>query len=195
MIKKLIIATANKHKLAEIESILKNCVNEIAPIPAGLEIEENGKTFMENSLIKAKAVYDKTKIPSLADDSGLCINALGGKPGLYSARYGGENLSSKEKMQMILEELKYKKDRTAYFITSAVCMLNEKYYIALEGRVDGKIIESPRGFEGFGYDPIFMPEGFNITYAEMSAEEKNLISHRFIAMSKMKKILSCIYEY
>lgn len=195
MIKKLIIATANKHKLAEIESILKNCVNEIAPMPAGLEIEENGKTFMENSLIKAKAVYDKTKIPSLADDSGLCINALGGKPGLYSARYGGENLSYKEKMQMILEELKNKEDRTAYFITSAVCMLNEKYYIALEGRVDGKIIESPRGFEGFGYDPIFMPEGFNITYAEMKAEEKNLISHRFIAMSKMKKILSCIYEY
>lgn len=195
MIKKLIIATANKHKLAEIESILKDSVNEIAPMPAGLEIEENGKTFMENSLIKAKAVYDKTKIPSLADDSGLCINALGGKPGLYSARYGGENLSYKEKMQMILEELKNKKDRTAYFITSAVCMLNEKYYIALEGRVDGKIIESPRGFEGFGYDPIFMPNGFNITYAEMKAEEKNLISHRFIAMSKMKKILSCIYEY
>ena len=195
MIKKLIIATANKHKLSEIKSILKDGVKEIASMPADIEIEENGKTFMENSLIKAKAVYKKTKIPSLADDSGLCINALGGKPGLYSARYGGENLSYKEKMQMILEELKDKKDRTAYFITSAVCILNEKYYIALEGRVDGKIIESPRGFEGFGYDPIFMPKGFNITYAEMKAEEKNLISHRFIAMSKMKKILSCIYEH
>ena len=195
MIKKLIIATANKHKLSEIKSILKDGVKEIAPMPADIEIEENGKTFMENSLIKAKAVYKKTKIPSLADDSGLCINALGGKPGLYSARYGGENLSYREKMQMILEELKDKKDRTAYFITSAVCILNEKYYIALEGKVDGKIIESPRGFEGFGYDPIFMPNGFNITYAEMPAEEKNLISHRFIAMSKMKKILSCIYEH
>ena len=195
MIKKLIIATANKHKLSEIKSILKDGVKEIAPMPADIEIEENGKTFMENSLIKAKAVYKKTKIPSLADDSGLCINALGGKPGLYSARYGGENLSYKEKMQMILEELKDKKDRTAYFITSAVCILNEKYYIALEGRVDGKIIESPKGFEGFGYDPIFMPNGFNITYAEMPAKEKNLISHRFIAMSKMKKILSCIYEH
>ena len=195
MIKKLIIATANKHKLSEIKSILKDGVKEIAPMPADIEIEENGKTFMENSLIKAKAVYERTKIPSLADDSGLCINALGGKPGLYSARYGGENLSYKEKMQMILEELKDKKDRTAYFITSAVCILNEKYYITLEGRVDGKIIESPRGFEGFGYDPIFMPNGFNITYAEMPAKEKNLISHRFIAMSKMKKILSCIYEH
>ena len=195
MIKKLIIATANKHKLSEIEFILKDGVKEIAPMPADIEIEENGKTFMENSLIKAKAVYERTKIPSLADDSGLCINALGGKPGLYSARYGGENLSYKEKMQMILEELKDKEDRTAYFITSAVCILNEKYYIALEGKVDGNIIESPRGFEGFGYDPIFMPNGFNITYAEMPAKEKNLISHRFIAMSKMKKILSCIYEH
>ena len=195
MIKKLIIATANKHKLSEIEFILKDGVKEIAPMPADIEIEENGKTFMENSLIKAKAVYEKTKIPSLADDSGLCINALGGKPGLFSARYGGENLSYREKMQMILEELKDKEDRTAYFITSAVCILNEKYYIALEGKVDGKIIEIPRGFEGFGYDPIFMPKGFNITYAEMKAEEKNLISHRFIAMSKMKKILSCIYEH
>ena len=195
MIKKLIIATANKHKLSEIEFILKGSVKEIVPMPADMEIEENGKTFMENSLIKAKAVYEKTKIPSLADDSGLCINALGGKPGLSSARYGGENLSYREKMQMILEELKDKKDRTAYFITSAVCMLNEKYYIALEGIVDGKIIENPRGFEGFGYDPIFMPNGFDITFAEMPLDKKNSISHRFIAMSKMKEILSCIYNY
>lgn len=196
MIKKLIIATANKHKLSEIKAVLKDSVEEILPMPLEiLEIEENGKTFMENSLIKAKAVYSKTKIPSLADDSGLCINAIDGKPGLYSARYGGENLSYKEKMQMILEELKDKEDRTAYFITSAVCMLNEKYYIALEGRVYGKIIEEPRGFEGFGYDPIFMPNDFNITYAQMSVEEKNSMSHRFIAISKMKEILSCIYEY
>ncbi len=196
MIKKLIIATANKHKLSEIEALLKDGVEEILPMPFDIsEIEENGETFMQNSLIKAKAVYNKTKIPSLADDSGLCINAIDGKPGLYSARYGGENLSYKEKMQMILEELKDKEDRTAYFITSAVCMLNEKYYIALEGRVYGKIIEKPRGFEGFGYDPIFMPNDFNITYAQMSVEEKNSMSHRFIAMSKMKEILSCIYEY
>ena len=159
------------------------------------EISEDGKTFMQNSFIKAKTVFDHTKIPSLADDSGLCINALGGNPGLYSARYGGENLSYKEKMQMILNELKDKKDRSAYFITSAVCVLNEKYYIALEGKVDGKIIEEPKGFEGFGYDPIFMPNGFNITYAQMPLERKNSMSHRFIAMSKMKEILSCIYGY
>ena len=196
MLDKLIIATANKHKLTEIKSIFKESVKEILPMPSDMpEILEDGKTFMQNSFIKAKTVFDHTKIPSLADDSGLCINALGGNPGLYSARYGGENLSYKEKMQMILNELKDKKDRSAYFITSAVCVLNEKYYIALEGKVDGEIIEEPKGFEGFGYDPIFMPNGFNITYAQMPLERKNSMSHRFIAMSKMKEILSCIYSY
>lgn len=194
MIDKLIIATANKHKLIEIEAIFKE--TKISAMPKEIpEILEDEKTFIQNSLIKAKAVYNFTKIPSLADDSGLCINSLGGNPGIYSARYGGENLSYKEKMQIILDELKDKKDRSAYFITSAVCVLNEKYYIVAEGKVEGKIIESPRGFEGFGYDPIFMPNGFDITFAEMSLDKKNSISHRFIAMSKMKEILSCIYNY
>lgn len=194
MIDKLIIATANKHKLIEIEAIFKE--TKISAMPKEIpEILEDGKTFIHNSLIKAKAVYNFTKIPSLADDSGLCINSLGGNPGIYSARYGGENLSYKEKMQIILDELKDKKDRSAYFITSAVCVLNEKYYIVSEGKVEGKIIESPRGFEGFGYDPIFMPNGFDITFAEMPLDKKNSISHRFIAMSKMKEILSCIYNY
>ena len=194
MIDKLIIATANKHKLIEIEAIFKE--TKISAMPKEIpEILEDGKTFIQNSLIKAKAVYNFTKIPSLADDSGLCINSLGGNPGIYSARYGGENLSYKEKIQIILDELKDKKDRSAYFITSAVCVLNEKYYIVAEGKVEGKIIESPRGFGGFGYDPIFMPNGFDITFAEMSLDKKNSISHRFIAMSKMKEILSCIYNY
>ena len=194
MIDKLIIATANKHKLIEIEAIFKE--TKISAMPKEIpEILEDGKTFIQNSLIKAKAVYNFTKIPSLADDSGLCVNSLGGNPGIYSARYGGENLNYKEKMQIILDELKDKKDRSAYFITSAVCVLNEKYYIVAEGKVEGKIIESPRGFEGFGYDPIFMPNGFDITFAEMSLDKKNSISHRFIAMSKMKEILSCIYNY
>lgn len=194
MIDKLIIATANKHKLIEIEAIFKE--TKISAMPKEIpEILEDGKTFIQNSLIKAKSVYNFTKIPSLADDSGLCIDSLGGNPGIYSARYGGENLSYKEKMQIILDELKDKKDRSAYFITSAVCVLNEKYYIVSEGKVEGKIIESPRGFEGFGYDPIFMPNGFDITFAEMPLDKKNSISHRFIAMSKMKEILSCIYNY
>ncbi|PCG18771.1 RdgB/HAM1 family non-canonical purine NTP pyrophosphatase [Brachyspira sp. G79] len=196
MLNKLVIATANKHKLKEIESIFKGSViKEILPMPSGIgEIIEDGNTFMENSIIKAKAVYNFTKFPSLADDSGLCVNALDGRPGIFSARYGGENLGYMEKMQMLLEELKNKDDRSAYFITSAICVLDDNYYIAVEGRVDGIIIENPRGFDGFGYDPIFQPDGYNVTYAEMNLEEKNSMSHRSLAMNKMKNILSSIYH-
>lgn len=196
MLDKLVIATSNQHKLKEIENIFKGTViKEILPMPSDIgEIIENGTTFIENSLIKAKAVYNYTKLPSLADDSGICVNALNGEPGIYSARYGGENLGYKEKMQLILDKLKNKDDRSAYFITSAVCVLDDNYYIALEGRVNGKIIESPRGFDGFGYDPIFQPDRYNVTYAEMSLEEKNSMSHRALAMNKMKEILSSIYR-
>ncbi|MEI0532154.1 RdgB/HAM1 family non-canonical purine NTP pyrophosphatase [Brachyspira pilosicoli] len=196
MINKLVIATANKHKLIEIQNIFKDSAKEILPMPADIgEIIEDGNSFIENSLIKARAVYNHTKLPSLADDSGICINALNGEPGIYSARYGGENLGYKEKMQMILDKLKNKKDRTAYFITSAVCVLDDNYYIALEGIVDGVIVENPKGFDGFGYDPIFKPNGYNITYAEMTLEQKNSMSHRAIAMNKMKEILHIINTF
>lgn len=196
MINKLVIATANKHKLIEIQNIFKDSAKEILPMPSDIgEIIEDGNSFIENSLIKAKAVYNHTKLPSLADDSGICINALNGEPGIYSARYGGENLGYKEKMQLILDKLKNTNDRTAYFITSAVCVLDDNYYIALEGRVDGIIVESPKGFDGFGYDPIFKPNGYDITYAEMTLEQKNSMSHRAIAMNKMKEILYNINNF
>ena len=196
MINKLVIATANKHKLIEIQNIFKDSAKEILPMPADIgEIIEDGNSFIENSLIKARAVYNHTKLPSLSDDSGICINALNGEPGIYSARYGGENLGYKEKMQMILDKLKNKNDRTAYFITSAVCVLDDNYYIALEGRVDGVIVESPKGFDGFGYDPIFKPNGYDVTYAEMTLEQKNSMSHRSIAMNKMKEILYNINNF
>ena len=116
MLEKLIIATSNKHKLKEIESIFKgSAIEEILPMPLDIgNIIEDGKTFIENSFIKAKAVYNHTKLPSLADDSGLCVNALNGQPGIYSARYGGENMSYKEKMQMLLNELECKEDRRVH---------------------------------------------------------------------------------
>ena len=190
MINKLVIATANEHKLIEIKNIFKDSAKEILPMPSDIgEIIEDGNSFIENSLIKAKAVYNHTKLPSLADDSGICINALNGEPGIYSARY------YKEKMQMILDKLKNKNDRTAYFITSAVCVLDDNYYIALEGIVNGVIVESPKGFDGFGYDPIFKPNGYDITYAEMTLEQKNSMSHRAIAMNKMKEILYNINNF
>ena len=196
MINKLVIATANEHKLIEIKNIFKDSAKEILPMPSDIgEIIEDGNSFIENSLIKAKAVYNHTKLPSLADDSGICINALNGEPGIYSARYGGENLGYKEKMQLILDKLKNQNDRTAYFITSAVCVLDDNYYIALEGIVNGVIVESPKGFDGFGYDPIFKPNGYDITYAEMTLEQKNSMSHRAIAMNKMKEILYNINNF
>ena len=168
MINKLVIATANKHKLIEIQNIFKDSAKEILPMPSDIgEIIEDGNS----------------------------LNALNGEPGIYSARYGGENLGYKEKMQMILDKLKNTNDRTAYFITSAVCVLDENYYIALEGRVDGIIVESPKGFDGFGYDPIFKPNGYDITYAEMTLEQKNSMSHRAIAMNKMKEILYNINNF
>ena len=196
MINKLVIATANKYKLIEIQNIFKGSAREILPMPADTgEIIENGNSFIENSLIKAKAVYNHTKLPSLADDSGICINALNGEPGIYSARYGGENLPYKEKMQIILDKLKNQNDRTAYFITSAVCVLDDNYYIAVEGIVNGIIVESPKGVDEFGYDPIFKPNGYDVTYAEMTLEQKNSMSHRAIAMNKMKEILYNINNF
>ena len=196
MINKLVIATANKHKLIEIQNIFRDSAKEILPMPTDIgEIIENGNSFIENSLIKASAVYNYTKLPSLADDSGICINALNGEPGIYSARYGGENLPYKEKMQIILDKLKNQNDRTAYFITSAVCVLDDNYYIAVEGIVNGIIVESPKGVDEFGYDPIFKPNGYDVTYAEMTLEQKNSMSHRAIAMNKMKEILYNINNF
>ena len=196
MLDKLVIATENKHKLKEIELIFNGSSIEILSMPKNIgKIEENGNTFIENSLIKAMTIYNHTKLPSLADDSGLCVNALNGRPGIHSARYGGEFLGYEDKIKMLLDELKYKNDRSAYFITSAVCVLDDNYYVALEGRVNGIIVNNAKGFDGFGYDPIFQPNGYNITYAEMSLEEKNHISHRAIAMKKMRDILYNIYMH
>lgn len=194
MIKKIVLATSNKNKVKEIEYILNGV--QILEMPKEIgEIEENGKTFFDNALIKAKQVYQYTKVPTMADDSGLCINSLDGKPGIYSARYGGENLSYNEKITLLLEELKNKKDRTAYFTTAIILILNDEYYIEVEGRINGTIIENPKGSNGFGYDPIFIPDGYNKTFAEMTKEEKNNISHRSIAINKLKEILKYIIEF
>lgn len=194
MINKLVIATGNEHKVKEIEMIFKDVVREVLSLPKNApQVVEDGKSFIENSKIKAFSSYNFTGIPSISDDSGLCVEALGGMPGIFSARYGGENVGYERKIDMLLRELKDKDIRKAYFVTAAVCVLDNNYYIALEGRVYGTIIDKPRGINGFGYDPVFLPDGFNKTYGEMSFEEKNSISHRYLAMEKMKNILSNIY--
>lgn len=197
MIDKLIIATKNKHKFEEMSVFFQDVVKNVLALPNDYkDIVEDGSTFLDNSLIKAKTSYESFLIPSLADDSGICIDSLGGRPGFLSARYGGEKTGYYEKIKLILNELKdiKEKDRGAYFITSAVLVISKDYYIAVEGRVYGKIILKPKGLTGFGYDPIFLPDGYTKTYSEMSFEEKNKMSHRAIAMKKIKNILSLIHQ-
>ncbi len=193
MISQMIFASKNKHKVKEIKNMFSNSVMDIICLDDNYEdIIEDGSSFYENALIKATAVYKSTNIATLADDSGLCIEALDGKPGVYSARYAGENATDIEKIEKILAELNDIKDikkRRAYFTTSAVVKLSEDKIIHTEGFIYGYICFSPIGDNGFGYDPIFIPDGYDKTFAQMSALQKNSISHRHIAMSKMNNIL------
>ena len=177
---KIIAATKNKNKLREFSEILKG-FEIISQEEAGVDIdvEETGTTFEENSLLKAQAIYEATSIAAIADDSGLCVDALGGEPGVYSARYGGEGYDDEGRVQLLLKNMKDipKEDRTARFVC-AITMVGPEGVITARGECEGKIDYSPKGENGFGYDPVFFVEQFNKTMAEISPEEKNLISHR-----------------
>ncbi len=193
MISKMIFASKNRNKVKEIKNIFANSVSNVIALDDSYEdIAENGSSFYENALIKATAVYKDTNIATLADDSGLCIEALDGKPGIHSARYAGENKTDAQRIQKVLSELSNIKDinkRRAYFTTSAVVVLSEDEIIHTEGFVYGHICFSPIGENGFGYDAIFIADGYEKTFAQMTAIEKNSISHRHIAMSKINDIL------
>lgn len=192
MIKKIIFASNNKGKIRELKDILSPMgIEVVSQREAGFDIEadETGTTFAENSAIKAKAIYELAKIPVLADDSGLCVDALDGQPGVYSHRFAGENATDEEKCRYILEKLENVSDekRTARFICD-MCFIDEngREYHA-EGRCEGKIGKEEKGNNGFGYDPIFVVG--NRTLAELKEAEKNKISHRAEALKKMKEIL------
>lgn len=192
MIKKIIFASNNKGKIRELKDILSPLgIEVVSQREAGFDIEadETGTTFAENSAIKAKAIYELAKIPVLADDSGLCVDALDGQPGVYSHRFAGENATDEEKCRYILEKLENVSDekRTARFICD-MCFIDEngREYHA-EGRCEGKIGREEKGNNGFGYDPIFVVG--NRTLAELEEAEKNKISHRAEALKKMKEIL------
>lgn len=192
MIKKIIFASNNKGKIRELKDILSPMgIEVVSQREAGFDIEadETGTTFAENSAIKAKAIYELAKIPVLADDSGLCVDALDGQPGVYSHRFAGENATDEEKCRYILEKLENISDekRTARFICD-MCFIDEngREYHA-EGRCEGKIGKEEKGNNGFGYDPIFVVG--NRTLAELKEAEKNKISHRAEALKKMKEIL------
>lgn len=190
---KIVLATRNKHKIEEIKTILADLgleiltLNDFPDVPL---LKEEGSTFSENSAQKAQTVFRHTKIPALADDSGLEVFYLHGKPGVLSARYAGDGATDEKNNEKLLAEMRgvAPRRRRAQF-RAVLALVGNEYGETAEGICEGKLAESPRGTNGFGYDPIFIPDGFARTYAELAAEEKNKISHRSKALAKMKEIL------
>ena len=188
----LIFATHNQHKLEEVQQMLpKNLqFKSLTEINFHDEIEETGDTFIENARIKAQTIFEKTGVNVFADDSGLVIDGLNGAPGVYSARYAGTG-KSEDNIAKVLEELKGNTNRNAYFIAVFCLILDGKEYF-FEGRVNGTISEEILGKDGFGYDPIFIPEGYSQSFAQMSAEEKNSMSHRGRVVEQLNEFLTKI---
>lgn len=184
-------ATNNKHKIEEIENLLAGKIKllSLADIGCGEDLPEDQKTLEGNSLQKAEYVCQKYEIDCFADDTGLEVIALDGEPGVYSARYAGEERDSVKNMQLLLERLEQKENRKAQFRTVISLCFDGKVK-QFEGIVKGSIIKDFKGNAGFGYDPIFVPEGYEQTFAEMSLEEKNKISHRGIAVQKLAAFLN-----
>jgi XTP/dITP diphosphohydrolase len=187
---KLIFATNNKHKLREVSDILKDKIEllSLSDIHCNVDIPETSNTIPGNAKLKAQYVKEHYQLNCFADDTGLEIDALNGAPGVYSARYAGESKDSEANIQKVLKELEGKTNRKAQFRTVIALIYNEQEYL-FEGIIKGEIIKEKRGNSGFGYDPIFVPEGYNDTFAEMGDEIKNKISHRAIAVEKLCNFL------
>ena len=185
---KLIIASNNAHKIYEIKKILSGKFDEILSLKeANVQHEtvEDGSTFMENSLKKAREISESTGFAALADDSGICAHALDGAPGIYSARFAGEykgQESDDRNNALLLQMLSDKEDKTAHYTCAMALVYPDGREVCAEGYMYGTITDVPRGTRGFGYDPLFIPDGESRTVAEMSDEEKNLISHRANAL-------------
>ena len=190
---KFIIATNNNKKLKELERILKPLgIDAVSAKDAGIildDVDETGTTFSENAYLKANSAFVKTGMPAVADDSGLCVDALDGRPGVFSARYGGENATDSEKNDRILSEMKDvpADKRNAHFACAICCILPDGSKIEVEGICNGSIGYEPIGDGGFGYDPIFMCG--EKSYAQLSPEEKDAISHRGQALIKLQNEL------
>ena len=190
--RRIIFASQNKGKVKEVVQILNGLNIEIislADMNDQIEIIEDGDSFEANALIKAKQVYNKFKLPTIADDSGLVVDQLKGAPGIYSARYAGEDGNDKANNKKLLDELKnYPAPHIAKFVCAAVFYDGQEHHTGV-GEFKGKIIDEEKGSYGFGYDPLFVPDGYSITSAEMKPGLKNSISHRFNAFNQLKKNL------
>ncbi len=181
--KTLVVATGNAHKLREIAQIFPD-FEVVSQKQAGFfeDVEETGATFVENALIKARAACKALGLPVLADDSGLCVEALGGAPGVYSARYCGHHGDDKENRSLLLENMQNKADRTAYFCCAIAVVFPEGKEWTAEGKTYGRILTEESGDGGFGYDPIFFSDDLQKSFGVATAEEKNTVSHRYRAL-------------
>lgn len=183
---KFVLATHNPGKLAEMQAILSRLgVEVISPADAGVtvDVEETGSTFAENAMLKAKAVCAAAGLPAIADDSGLCVDALNGGPGVYSARYGGEELDDRGRYMLLLNSMRGQTTRAAHFSCAVACVFPNGDTLEAEGRCDGAIAFAPMGTGGFGYDPVFLIPGKGKTFGQLSPEEKSEISHRGKALA------------
>lgn len=189
---KFVLASKNPNKLKEMREILNELgIEVISEAEAGVDVnvEETGKTFEENAVLKAKAVCKASGLPAIADDSGLCVEALGGGPGVYSARYGGAGLTDEGRWRLVLECMKGEIDRSAKFVCCVCCIFPDGGGIGARGECPGLIAYAPKGEGGFGYDPIFFVAEMKKTFAQLTAEEKNACSHRGKAIRSFRSKL------
>ncbi len=192
----LVLATRNAKKLAELDRLLASAGLDVEILGSDAfsdlpEIEETGSTFAENSLIKARAVAAHTGLIAIADDSGLCVDALDGQPGIYSARWAGPGATDESNLDLVLEQIRDVEpaQRTAHFACAAALVLPSGQEYVVQGQVNGVLLTQRRGVGGFGYDPIFLPDGFDITTAEMTSDQKDAISHRGQAMRALVPLI------
>jgi XTP/dITP diphosphohydrolase len=196
---RVVLATRNAHKIAELRAILAATearvelvgMTEFPDLP---DVAETGVTFAENALLKAVETAQRTGLPAVADDSGLCVNVLGGAPGIFSARWAGKHGDDQANLDLLLAQLGDIADehRRAHFACAAALALPDGTTAVREGRIDGVLLHARRGANGFGYDPIFLPDGYDATTAEMPADQKNAISHRTRAFQALAKDLATL---
>ena len=188
--RKLVFATNNAHKLEEVRAVLDNKIEIVSLNELGCydDIPETADTLEGNALIKAEYVFNKFEMDCIADDTGLEVEALNGEPGVYSARYGGEPHNAQKNMQKLLTNLKGIENRKARFRT-VIVLKDAERELYFEGTIHGHISETPSGAAGFGYDPVFVPDGYNKSFAELGPELKNKISHRALAVEELIRFL------